>query len=205
MSKSNILELAKKLVAAIEKEDQKNKVMLKDIPVGGKFDTGIGRFIVLEQKEDSTAVITEDLYREDVKFDDGCTDYKKSSLRELCEGEILNEFSDEFGEENICTNVAGLVTVDGQEVFGKLLTKVRPLTFDEAREYNDLLVNKDLPDWYWTCTPWSTKERGWEYSVAVVSPSGSIYDVNCVSCRGVRPFCILKSNIFVSKVEEVMK
>ena len=202
MSKSNILELAKKLVAAIEKEDQKNKVMLKDIPVGGKFDTGIGRFIVLEQKEDCTAVITEDLYRGDVKFDDDCADYKKSSLRELCEGEILNEFSDEFGEENICTNEAGLVTVDGQEVFGKLLTKVRPLTFDEAREYNDLLVSKDLPDWYWTCTPWSTRERGWEYSVAVVSPSGSINYCSFNCSNGVRPFCILKSNIFVSKVEE---
>lgn len=202
MSKSNILELAKKLVAAIEKEDQKNKVMLKDIPVGGKFDTGIGRFIVLEQKENYTAVITEDLYREDVKFDDDCTDYKKSPLRELCEGEILNEFVAEFGEDNICENEAGLVTVDGQEVFGKLLTKVRPLTFDEAREYNDLLVNKDLPDWYWTCTPWSTKERGWKYSVAVVSPSGCIDDDDYVSSFGVRPFCILKSNIFVSKVEE---
>lgn len=202
MSKSNVLELAKKLVAAIEKEDQKNKVMLKDIPVGGKFVTGIGRFIVLEQKEDSTVVITEDLYREDVKFDDDCTDYKKSSLRELCEGEILNEFSDEFGEENICTNEAGLVTLDGQEVFGKLLTKVRPLTFDEAREYNDLLVNKDIPDWYWTCTPWSTKERGWEYSVAVVSPSGGINSDGYLCSNGVRPFCILKSNIFVSKVEE---
>lgn len=190
------------LGATFEEENQKDKVMLKDIPVGGKFNTGIGRFIVLEQKEDSTAVITEDLYREDVKFDDDCTDYKKSELRELCEGEILNEFSDEFGEENICTNEAGLVTVDGQEVFGKLLTKVRPLTFDEAREYNDLLVNKDLPDWYWTCTPWSTKERGWEYSVAFVSPSGCVSSGSYFGSLGVRPFCILKSNIFVSKVEE---
>lgn len=204
MSKSNILELARKLVAAIEKEDQKNKVMLKDIPVGGKFDTGIGRFIVLEQKEDCTVVITEDLYREDVKFDDDCTEYRRSSLRELCEGEILNEFVAEFGEDNICENEAGLVTVDGQEVFGKLLTKVRPLTFDEAREYNDLLVNKGLTDWYWTCTSWSTKERGWEYSVAVVSPSGGINYSNYDGSRGVRPVCILKSNIFVSKVEEVM-
>lgn len=199
---SNVLELAKKLVAAIEKEDQKNKVMLKDIPVGGKFDTGIGRFIVLEQKEDCTGVITENLYREDVEFDDDCTEYRKSSLRELCEGEILNEFSEEFGKENICTNEAGLVTVDGQEVFGKLLTKVRPLTFDEAREYNDLLVNKDLPDWYWTCTAWSTKERGWEYSVVVVSPSGGVSRTSYNGSRGVRPVCILKSNIFVSKVEE---
>jgi len=204
MSKSNVLELAKKLVAAIEKEDQKNKVMLKDIPVGGKFDTGIGRFIVLEQKENSTAVITEDLYREDVKFDDDCTDYKKSSLRELCESEILNEFVAEFGEDNICENEAGLVTVDGQEVFGKLLTKVRPVTFDEGRKYNELLVNKELPDWYWTCTPWSTKERGWEYSVAVVSPSGGVSDNYYDFSSGVRPVCILKSNIFVSKVEEVM-
>lgn len=190
------------LGATFEEENQKDKVMLKDIPVGGKFNTGIGRFIVLEQKEDSTAVITEDLYREDVKFDDDCTDYKKSELRELCEGEILNEFSDEFGEENICTNEAGLVTVDGQEVFGKLLTKVRPLTFDEAREYNDLLVNKDLPDWYWTCTPWSTKERGWEYSVAFVSPSGGVSNGVCLGSCGVRPVCIFSSSIFESCEED---
>lgn len=195
-----VLKLAKELVAAIEEEGQKNKVMLKDIPAGGKFETGIGRFLVLKQKADCTVVITEGLYRKNEEFDDDCTDYKKSSLRELCDGEILNEFVAEFGEDNICENEAGLVTVDGQEVFGKLLTKVRPLTFDEAREYNDLLVNKDLPDWYWTCTSWSTAERDWPYSVAFVSPSGCIYNNVYGSSNGVRPLCILKSNIFVSKV-----
>lgn len=197
-----VLKLAKELVAAIEEEGQKNKVMLKDIPAGGKFETGIGRFLVLKQKADCTVVITEGLYRKNEEFDNDCTDYKKSSLRELCDGEILNEFVAEFGEDNICENEAGLVTVDGQEVFGKLLTKVRPLTFDEAREYNDLLVNKDLPDWYWTCTSWSTAERDWPYSVAVVSPSGNFNGNNCLSSNGVRPLCILKSNIFVSRVEE---
>lgn len=197
-----VLKLAKELVAAIEKERQENKVMLKDIPAGGKFETGIGRFIVLEQKADCTVIITEGLYRKNEEFDDDCTDYKKSSLRELCDGEILNEFVAEFGEDNICENESGLVTVDGQEVFGKLLTKVRPVTFDEGRKYNELLVNEELPDWYWTCTSWSTAERDWPYSVAVVSPSGYIsssnYDYGC----GVRPLCILKSNIFVSRVEE---
>ena len=197
-----VLKLAKELVAAIEEDGQKNKVMLKDIPAGGKFETGIGRFLVLKQKADCTVVITEGLYRKNEEFDNDCTDYKKSSLRELCDGEILNEFVAEFGEDNICENEAGLVTVDCQEVFGKLLTKVRPLTFDEAREYNDLLVNKDLPDWYWTCTSWSTAERYWPYSVAVVSPYGDFYCNNCINSRGVRPLCILKSNIFVSRVEE---
>ena len=197
-----VLYLAKKLVEAIEETELKNKVMLKDIPAGGKFDTSIGRFIALEQKGDCTVVITEGLYRKDKKFDDDCTDYKKSSLRELCEGEIFKEFVAEFGEDNICENEAGLVTVDGQEVFGKLLTKVRPVTFDEGRKYNELLVNNELPDWYWTCTSWSTAERGWAYSVAVVSPSGG-FSSNCYyGSNGVRPVCILKSNIFVSRVEE---
>lgn len=197
-----VLKLAKELVAAIEEEGQKNKVMLKDIPAGGKFETGIGRFIVLEQKADCTVVITEGLYRKNEEFDDDCTDYKKSSLRELCDGEILNEFIAEFEEDNICENEAGLVTVDGQEVFGKLLTKVRPLTFDEGRKYNELLVNKELTDWYWTCTSWSTAERDWPYSVAVVSPSGGINCNGYFRSGGVRPLCILKSNIFVSCEED---
>ena len=197
-----VLKLAKGLVAAIEEERQKNKVMLKDIPAGGKFETGIGRFIVLEQKADCTVIITEGLYRKNEEFDDDCTDYKKSSLRELCDGEILNEFVAEFGEDNICENEARLVTVDGQEVFGKLLTKVRPVTFDEGRKYNELLVNKELPDWYWTCTSWSTAERGLAHSVAVVSPSGYVNCNNYFGGSGVRPLCILKSNIFVSRVEE---
>lgn len=112
---NKVLKLAKELVEAIEEEWRKNKVMLKDIQAGEKFDTGIGRFIVLEQKADCTVVITEGLYRKNEEFDDDCTDYKKSSLRELCDGEILNEFVAEFGEDNICENEAGLVTVDGQE------------------------------------------------------------------------------------------
>lgn len=197
-----VLKLAKELVTAIEEERQKNKVMLKDIQAGGKFETGIGRFIVLEQKADCTVIITEGLYRKNEKFDDDCTDYKKSSLRELCDGEILNEFVAEFGEDNICENEAELVTVDGQEVFGKLLTKVRPVTFDEGRKYNELLVNKELPDWYWTCTSWSAAERGWAYSVAVVSQSGNFSNYDYNGSNGVRPLCILKSNIFVSRVEE---
>ena len=202
MSKSNVLELAKKLVAAIEEEDKKNKVMLKDIPVGGKFETGIGRFIVLEQKEDSTAVITEELYRKNVKFDDGSNGYFTSDLSDLFEEEIFPEFKEEFGAENLRSLTASLATVDMQNKNSILHAKVRPLTFDEARKYNELLVNKNLPDWYWTCTAWSTEERGWPYSVAVVSPSGRIGGLGFGRCCGVRPFCILKSNIFVSKVGE---
>ena len=196
------LEKARELVAMLEERERKNKVQLDEIPVGGKFDTGIGRFIVLEQRGEETAVITENLYREDVEYDDDRNAYYSSKLSDLFEEEIFPEFKEEFGSDNLCSRQVSLATVDMQRKDSVLHAKVRPLTFDEARKYNDLLVNKDLPDWYWTCTAWSTEERGWGNSVAVVSPSGFIDGNRYCDGRGVRPFCILKSNIFVSKVTE---
>ena len=199
---SELLNRAKELVAMLEAEENKNKIKLSDIPVGGKFDTGIGRFIVLEQQEDKTLVITDNLYFENKVFDGSCTDYKESEIRKLCESEVYDKFASEFGAENIIPNVADLTTVDGQKVFGECLTTVRPLTFDEGRKYNDYLPNEEIPQLYFTCTAWSTAERDWPYSVVVVSPSGG-FSRNCYNYdRGVRPFCILKSNIFVSKAAE---
>lgn len=200
--KKEILNKAKELMEMLLEEEKKGNVRLSEIPVGGKFDTGIGRFIVLEQKGEKTAVITEELYRKDVRFDDDSNEYFTSELSDLFEEEIFPEFKEEFGAENLCDATTSLVTVDMQNKDEELHAKARPLTFEEARKYNELLVNKDLPDWYWTCTAWSTEERGWPYSVAVVSPSGRINYDNCCGSLGVRPFCILKSNIFVSKVEE---
>lgn len=200
--KKEILNKAKELMEMLLEEEKKGNVRLSEIPVGGKFDTGIGRFIVLEQKGEKTAVITEELYRKDVRFDDDSNEYFTSELSDLFEEEIFPEFKEEFGAENLCDATTSLVTVDMQNKDEELHAKARPLTFEEARKYNELLVNKDLPDWYWTCTAWSTEERGWPYSVAVVSPVGRINCNGYYYGHGVRPFCILKSNIFVSKVEE---
>lgn len=200
--KKEILNKAKELMEMLLEEEKKGNVRLSEIPVGGKFDTGIGRFIVLEQKGEKTAVITEELYRKDVRFDDDSNEYFTSELSDLFEEEIFPEFKEEFGAENLCDATTSLVTVDMQNKDEELHAKARPLTFEEARKYNELLVNKDLPDWYWTCTAWSTEERGWPYSVAVVSPVGNVNRLNYYGSHGVRPFCILKSNIFVSKVEE---
>ena len=85
---------------------------------------------------------------------------------------------------------------------GTVDCKIRPITFDEAREYTDITPNNDLNDWYWTLSPWSTEERGWKKSITIVSPSGNFGFNVCDYDFGVRPVCILKSNIFVSKVEE---
>lgn len=133
--------------------------------------------------------------KENVKFDDDTTDYNKSSLKKLCDTEILKDFEEEFGEENIETDISDLITVDGQKI-GETECKVRPLTFDEARKYTELTPNNELDDGYWTCSAWSTEERGWRYALTVVSPSGN-FDRNIYNCSyGVRPVCIFSSSIF---------
>ena len=184
-----------------EKEEENSKVLLSTLAAGQRFKTGIGDFIVLGHSEEGTKVIQEGFFAEEVKFDASSPDYTKSELKKMFDNEILETYEKEFGSDNLVEHTVALKSVDMQD-YGEFTCKVRPITFEEAREFNAHLVKEDLPDWWWTCTPWSTKERGWDYSVAVVSARGCIgYDF-CIGRIGVRPFCILKSNIFVSRVEE---
>lgn len=202
MNNSEILKKAKELVELLEKQEKSCKVRLSELNSGDIFQTtGKRKYKVLEQYTEHTKIISLGFVKENVKFDDDTTDYNKSSLKKLCDTEILKDFEKEFGEENIETDIVDLITVDGQKI-GETECKVRPLTFDEARKYTDITPNPCLNDWYWTLSPWSTEERGWRKNLAVVSPSGSIGSNGYNGSDGVRPVCILKSNIFVSKAEE---
>lgn len=200
---SKALEMARKLVKRLEEEEKKSKVQLCELHPGDTFKIGDHDFIVLDQNEytETTAVISKGFMAENIVFDENTRDYSKSNLRKVIEEKIQPIVEAEVGAENIVEDSVYLTSVDMQKEFSRFKCKVRPITFDEARKYNDLLVNNELNDWWWTCTPWSTAERGWEYSIAVVASSGFINFRFCGSNIGVRPFCILKSNIFVSKGE----
>lgn len=201
MDNKEILQKAKELVELLEKQEKTGNVELSTLKRGEVFQTtGKRKYKVLEQYGDTTKIISLDLVKENVKFGDN-TDYNKSNVKKLCDTEILKDFEEEFGAESIEEHTVDIITVDGQKV-GSVKCKIRPITFDEAREYTDITPNNDLNDWYWTLSPWSTEERGWSKSCSVVSPSGSIFNYYCFYECGVRPVCILKSNIFVSKVKE---
>ena len=201
MSNSEILKKAKELVELLEKQEKTCRVRLSELNPGDIFQTtGKRKYKVLEQCGDTTKIISLDLVKENVKFGDN-TDYNKSNVKKMCDTEILKDFEEEFGAENIEEHTVDIITVDGQKI-GVVKCKVRPLTFDEARKYTELTPNDELDDSYWTCSAWSTVERGWKYALTVVSPSGCVGSSYCFNCLGVRPVCILKSNLFVSKVEE---
>lgn len=172
---------------------------LGDLKPGERFKIADWVFIVLQHDERGTLVISNDLLAEDEEFGE-TRNYKESNVKKVIEEKILPIVENAVGKENIITHFANLTSVDMQNEFGEVECRMRPISFDEARQYNELLVNKKPSDWYWTLTPWSTEERGWKYSIAVVSPSG-VFDYYDYGDGGVRPVCILNSNIFVSGKE----
>lgn len=166
------------------------------------FEIGKNDFIVLEQMSFETKVISKDFMAENIVYDEDSRDYNESNLKKVIEDEIQPIIESEVGENNLVEHTVELTSVDMQHEFDDCKCKVRPITFDETRKYNNLLPNKELDDWWWTCTPWSTAERGCKYSIAVVSSAGRVNSYGCNDICGVRPVCILKSNIFVSKKGE---
>lgn len=201
MNNKEILQKAKELVELLEQQEEAGKVELSMLKRGDVFQTtGKRKYKVLEQYGDTTKIISLDLVKKNVEFGD-TSDYKTSNVKKLCDTEILKDFEKEFGAENIETHTADIITADGQKL-GAVDCKIRPITFDEARGYTDITPNPCLNDWYWTLSPWPTKERGWEKACTVVSPSGNCSGSYYYVENGVRPVCILKSNIFVSKAEE---
>lgn len=176
----------------------KDKDKLGNLKPGEHFKIADWVFIVLQHDERGTLVISKDLLAENERFGN-TRNYKESNIKKVIEEKILPVVENAVGRDNIIVHSIKLTSVDMQNEFGEVQCRMRPLSFDEAREFNNLLVNNDLPDWYWTLTPWSTEERGWEYSVAVVSPSGYFGNGRYFYCGGVRPVCILNSDIFVSK------
>lgn len=198
---SKALDMAREIVKLLEEAEKANKVQLSELKPGEVFKIGKHDFIVLEQKNGATKVISKGFMAEDIVFDEDTRDYSKSNLKKVIENDIQPIIEAELGADNLVEHTVDLISVDMQHEFEPCTCKVRPITFDEARRYNDLLANKELDDWWWTCTPWSTANRSWKYAMSVVSSSGFIRYVNCNYDYGVRPFCILKSNIFVSRGE----
>ena len=195
------IEIAESMKCCLS-DGKSKELQLSDLNPGDVFLIGEHEFIVLEHYEDGSLVISKELWLKNVAFDSSTRDYAKSKIKKIIEEKIQPEIEKAVGKENLLEHRVSLESVDFQKEFEDVCCKVRLITFEETRKYNNLIANKELSDWWWTCTSWSTEERGIKYSVAVVSPLGDFNYDFCCNYLGVRPVCILKSNIFVSKKGE---
>ena len=93
-----------------------------------------------------------------------------------------------------------LTSEDGLKDYGCIQRRASLLTADMYRHFVGILDLHKLNEWWWLATAHSTKRHENDRWAKCVSPSGGINNVIYGNVgNGVRPFCILKSTIFVSK------
>ena len=169
----------------------------------GKVDVGktarLGEFevIVLEHGAETTAVILKDLYKESEEFGKN-NNFDGSDADKHCK-EFEKKLAKIIGSENIIEHKVDLTADDGLKCYGTVRRKVSLLTADLYRRYVYILDEHNPGKWWWLATPHSTPKHGYEATVKCVAPSGNFNYNHFRNNVGVRPFCILKSSIFVSE------
>ena len=192
------IELTPEQVKEIENSFGFNRIKLSDIDVGDTFKVGKLEFIVLEHHDETTSVILKEFWKT-AKFDGDFNDYKESAIRKELNTEFVKLLSDCIGSENIVEHKVDLTADDGRVDYESCYDLISLLICDMYRKYVYVLDKHKINKWWWLATAYSTKSNGHTTTVRCVDNSGSLNYDNCSYCDGVRPFCILKSNIFVSK------
>ena len=156
-----VIDLLREAIEILELELAKPfeaKVELSTLKAGDVFETSFGEMIVLDNSDGKTTVITKGFVKDTLKFDSESPNFAESEISEYLSDEVLEMFEEEFGSENLVEHTTDVISVDMQK-YESYTGKVRLLTFEEARKYNEMIVNKELDRWYWTMTPWSTTTR----------------------------------------------
>ena len=173
------------------------QIELSSLSPKDTFKIGKHEFIVLEQIEGASMVLLKETLG-DSKFGD-VNNYNGSIVDAACE-KFADEIADMIGAENIVEHTVDLTADDGLKDYGTIERRMSLLTANDYRSYVEILDTHKLDKWWWTATAYSTPAHGDEYLVKCVSPSGYFnYGYGNFNFNGVRPFCILKSHIFVSK------
>ena len=193
------IELTAKQVKKL-KEELKicNAKRLSEIAVGDTFTLGDYEFIVLEQSGDTTAVILKELFKNGEKFSESDNKYYGSNVDNIC-NEFAMEMKEIVGKENLVEHTVDLTADDGLKCYGSIKRKMSLLTAEQYRKYVYIMDKHKIDKWWWLATAHSTSKHDNSSWVKCVSPDGFMDDFIYYDINGVRPFCILKSNIFVSK------
>lgn len=191
------IELTDEQVEKIKVSLQTAKKRLCDIAVGETFKIANHEFIVLEQSGDTTAAIRKELLFDEKRFGKN-NNFNGSDVDVVC-GKFAADISAVVDADNLVLHTVDLIADDGLKDYGKIMRRMSLMTADLYRRYVDVLDLHKVEKWWWLATPLSTEKHRNSSSVKCVSPSGCLYFHCYCNDGGVRPFCILKSHIFVSK------
>ena len=191
------IELTEEQVAEIKQRYGIEDMRLAEVGEGETVKVGKYEFIVLEQSGDTTAVILKEPLYKEKEFGKN-NNYDGSDVDKLCI-EFSKEIEERVGKENLIEHEVDLTADDGLKCYGSIKRKMSLITAQMYRKYVYTLDKYPVKLWWWLATAYSTKKHDDTTWVKCVSPSGDFNDYDCSYGSAVRPFCILKSNIFVSK------
>ena len=127
-------------------------------------------------------------------------DLRCSDVLKKMQEDILPKIIDAIGGENVLTFETDLTTLDGLKPYGVMESKISLPTLDFYRQHVEIFDKHPVKNWWWLATPESAKPHCDPNWITCVAPSGYFSNGHCdyYLVLGVRPFCILKSDIFVS-------
>ena len=173
------------------------KVKLGSLEKGDDFRLGSYEFFVYGHTDEGVVVVLKDLLHDSEEFGEN-NNYDGSQVDDICNKFYL-DLKDIVGEDNIVEYELDLTTDDGLKDYGVVKRKMSLITAQMYRKEVELFDKYKIGKWWWTATPYSTPTHNNTDWVKCVSPVGGLNRNDYGSNDGVRPFCILKSNIFVSK------
>lgn len=174
-----------------------NKVELSTLKPKDEFRLGDEVFIVLEQTDNGTRVISKEFAYNDVKFGDN-SNWNVSPIRKMLNNEYFKKIAAIIGEKNILSMDRDLTSLDGLDDYGTCTDKVSLLTSAEYAKYHKILgLKSNYPDWWWLITPASTPSNDYSRGVCCVRSGGILDWHGCGYSGGVRPFLNLESSISV--------
>lgn len=179
--------------------NEPEKKTLAEFAPGDVVKIGSHEMVVLDQElmEGKTLLISKELVKEEVAFG-ASNNYVGSNVESICQA-FADEIAELVGDENIIRHNLDLTTLDGLKDYGTIADcRASLLTLPMYQRYVDILDQHKPDNWWWLATATSTKRHENDRWALCVSPSGDI-DCDGFSYQyGFRPFCILKSDIFVS-------
>ena len=191
------INLTEEQVKEMQKSFGIKPIKLSDISAGETFKIGEYEFIAMEHSKETTAVLLKAFLHDEKAFGKN-NNYNGSYIDDMC-NDFEKKISDIVGDDNLIEHTVDLTSDDGLKDYGTIRRKMSLLTTDLYRRYVEILDKYNPKKYWWLATAYSTPTHDNSNWIKCVSSSGIIGNDRYVNNLGVRPFCILKSNILVSK------
>lgn len=149
------------------------------------------RFICLDVIDGNYLAITADCLCEkrfNDNYNDGCNNWKTSTLRRFLNEDVLEEH---FDAKHLIKQTSDLTADNGDKAYGTCEDYITLLTCDQYRKYRDYVPL--FEECMWTLTPWRC-DTGNAYYVRYVYPTGAIDISGAGNSFGLAPVCLFNSN-----------